>query len=133
MSEQTSGKKVVSAKVAILGIVCIILLNCLIGAILVYSSILNGKDRKISAMNQQVTSKDYTISWLNSRIEDLASIANLTKSTIWVDNKTVTLQGNNQSSEFFVWDFSANYAGYVLVEISSSWRGPTVTRASRVR
>lgn len=121
MSAQTSEKEVVSRKVVIgLGIACIILLNCLVGAILVYSSIIKDKDDKISALNQQITSKDYDVHSLNSQVADLTSIVNLGKSTIWVENETVTLQGNNQSSEFIAWNFSANYAGYVSVHVSSN-------------
>ena len=110
MSEQTSRKKVVSRTVAIgLGMVCIILLVGLVGAILVYSPMINSKNNKISDLSQQITS-------LSTQVADLTSIANLTKSTIWINFKNVSIQARYEN----VWNFPANYAGYVAVHVSSN-------------
>jgi len=107
---QTSEKKVVSRTVAIrLGIVCIILLVGLIGAILVYSSMIDNKNSKISDLNQQITS-------LSSQVADLTSIANLNKSTAWLNFKNVSIQAGYEN----VWNFISTYAGYVSVQVFSS-------------
>jgi hypothetical protein len=118
MSAQTSENKLMNRRVVILGIVCIILLDSLVGAILVFSSIINEKDKQISALSQQITSKDSDISLLSSRGAYLDGIVNLANSTIWVDSKTVSVQPSDET----VWNVTANYAGYVSVQVSS----PTV-------
>jgi predicted PurR-regulated permease PerM len=116
MSVKTSEKKVVSRRVAIgLVIACIVLLSGLIGAILVMSD----KDSKISALNEQITSRDVIISSLNTRVANLTIyevIANLDGSATWVDSETVRVEAGYET----VWNATANYAGYVSVEISSS-------------
>jgi len=100
----------VSRTVAIgLGIACIILLVGLVGAILVYSSMMNDKDNEISDLSQQVTS-------LSSQVANLTSIANLTKSTAWLNFKNVSIQAGYEN----VWNFISTYAGYVSVQVFSS-------------
>jgi hypothetical protein len=98
-SSDTKPKKMVSRNVAIaLGIVCIILVVGLLGAILQISS-------------------------LNSRVNDLTDIANLDKSEVWV-NTTVTQTASNYTSWFFV----PRYAGYVSVNVLSSTTSNTYVR-----
>lgn len=92
-----------------LGIACIILLVSLVGAILVYSSTMNDKDDKISDLSQQVTS-------LSSQVANLTSIANLNKSTVWLNFKNVSIQAGYEN----VWNFISTYAGYVSVQVFSS-------------
>jgi len=104
-----SEKKVVSRTVAIgLGIVCVILLVGLAGAILVCSSIINDRNNEIYDLRQQVAS-------LSSQVADLTSITNLTKSTIWVNSNNVSIQAGYET----VWNAVANYAGYVSVQVLS--------------
>ena len=111
MSEQTSQKKVVSRTVAIeLGMVCIILLGGLVGAILVYSPMI-------------------------SQVAELTSIVNLTKSTIWVNAKKINFTSISQpiGNPELIWNASANYAGYVSVHVSSNatvWPPNAPVRAS---
>jgi hypothetical protein len=101
---ETKPKKMVSRSVAIgLGIVCIILAVSLIGAVSFYKS--------------QASS-------LNSKVSDLTEIANLDKSTTWVNDTTVTQTANNYTS----WSFSARYAGYVSVNVQSSTTNNTYAR-----
>jgi hypothetical protein len=103
-----SEKKVVGRTVAIaLGIICIVLAVGLMGAILDYTSIINGKDKTIADLNSQVAS--------------LTDVVNLAKSTVWVDSQTVS-QG---ASAYTYWTFSPNYAGYVSVLLLDF--GPTRT------
>ena len=92
-----------------LGIACALLLVGLVGAILVYSSMIDNKNNKISDLSQQVTS-------LSSQVTDLTSIANLTESTIWVNFKNVIISAGYETG----WNVIANYAGYVSVQIFSS-------------
>jgi hypothetical protein len=109
MSVQTSEKKVVSRTVAIgLGIVCIVLLVGLVGAILVYSSMIDNKNNKISDLNQQITS-------LSSQVAELVSIANLNESTAWLNFENISIQAGYEN----VWNFISAYAGYVSVQVFS--------------
>jgi hypothetical protein len=125
MRDQTSGKKVVSRKMAIgLGMVCIILLVSLVGTLLVYSSMLNEKNNEISALNQQLANRDMVIASLNSQVAYFTSIANLTQSTIWVNLKTISIQASSEA----VWSEIANYAGYVSVQVYSSTAANTYVR-----
>jgi len=92
-----------------LGIVCILLLVGLVGANLVYSSIINNKDSRIYDLSQQITS-------LSSQVTNLTSIANLTKSITWAYSENVSIQAGYESG----WSFISNYAGYVSVQVFSS-------------
>jgi hypothetical protein len=103
-----------------------ILLVSLIGAILVYSSIINDRDRRISELNGQITSRDSIISSLNLQVADLASIANLAKSATWVNLKTVSIEAGYE----IAWNVTANYAGYVSVMVSSSTTGNIYVRVA---
>jgi len=62
----------------VLGIVCIILVVALIGAVGFYT---------------------FQISSLNSKVSDLTDIVNLNKSTVWVNETTVTQTANNYTSD----------------------------------
>jgi uncharacterized coiled-coil protein SlyX len=133
-----SERKVVGRNVAIvLGIICIILVVGLIGAVTNYTSIIKGKDDTIASLNSQITEKDNTISSLNlqiatrdsqisslnsqiaslqNQVSDLNSIINLEKSTVWVDDQTVSQPANS----YTYWTFSASYAGYISVMVHTS-------------
>lgn len=126
MSAQTSGNKLVNRRVLILGIACIILLDSLVGTILVFSSIINDKDKQISALSQQITDKDSAISLLGSQVARLDGIVNLANSTIWVDSKTVSVQPGDEA----VWNVTANYAGYVSVKVSVPTTNSTYVRVT---
>jgi predicted PurR-regulated permease PerM len=78
-----------------LGIICIILVTVLIGAVSFYKS---------------------QISSLNSKVNELTAIANSEESTVWVNDSTVTQTANNYTS----WSFTASYAGYISVNVQSS-------------
>jgi predicted PurR-regulated permease PerM len=69
MTEKVSEKKVIGRNVAIaLGIICIILAVGLVGAIAVYTPMINDKNNTIDSLNSEVTSRDNTIASLNSQI-----------------------------------------------------------------
>jgi hypothetical protein len=62
-------KKVVSRTLAIvLGVVCIVLASGLVGLIINYTSIINGKDNTITTLNSQITSQTNKISSLSSQL-----------------------------------------------------------------
>jgi cell division protein FtsL len=127
-----SEKKVVGRNVAIaLGIICIILAVGLVGAVANYTSIITSKDNTISSLNSQIATKDSQISSLNSQItnlqnqvNDLNSIMNLEKSTVWVDDQTVS----QPAGSYTYWTFSAGYAGYVSVWVQTSTTDNTYVR-----
>jgi len=98
-----SEKKVVSRRVFIaLEIACIILLACLVGATSLYQS--------------QINDKDNTITNLQNQVNDLNNTLNLAKSTVWVNNQTISQPQNSWSN----WTFRADYAGYVSVQVHNS-------------
>lgn len=95
-------KKMVSRSVAIaLGIVCILLIAGLGVAMVYYSSYVNDHHNA-----------DYQYDSLQNQVNDLFSIVHLYNSTVWVNNQTM-----NQN---WMWDESANYAGYVSITVLSS-------------
>jgi hypothetical protein len=97
MTERKPEKKVVSRTVAIaLGIICIILIACLGGAIGYYT-------KAISDKNQTITSLNNTVS--------------LEKYAVWVDNQTVS---QDLVGTYASWKFSASVAGYLLVVTTST-------------
>jgi hypothetical protein len=86
---KTSQKKMVSRNVAVaLGIICIILAVGLVGAILD----------------------------LQNQVNNLNNTLSLAKSTVWVNNQTITLPQDSWHN----WTFKAPYAGYVLVQAYDS-------------
>ena len=98
-----SEKKVVRRSVAIgLGIVCILLIASLGGAMAYYVSTHHHSDSDYHSLSSQNT--------------NLYNIVNLDDSTVWVNDTTVTQTANNYTS----WDFSASYAGYVSVNVQTS-------------
>jgi predicted PurR-regulated permease PerM len=106
-----SERKVVGRNVAIaLGIICIILVVGLIVAVANYTSIIKGKDDTIASLQNQVG--------------DLNSIINLEKSTVWVNDQTVS----QPASSYTYWTVSADYAGYISVQVQTSTTTNTYVR-----
>jgi len=98
-----SEKKVVRRSVAVgLGIICILLIAGLGGALAYYVS------------THHYTDSDYDS--LNSQNTNLYNIVNLADSTVWVNDTTVTQTASNYTS----WHFYGGYAGYVLVSVQTS-------------
>jgi hypothetical protein len=98
-----SERKVVRRSVAVgLGIVCILLITGLGGAMAYYVSTHHHADSDYDSLNSQNT--------------NLYNIVNLANSTVWVNDTTVTQTASNYTS----WYFSASYAGYVLVNVQTS-------------
>lgn len=101
MEPEVNEKKMVRRSVAIaLGIVCILLIAGLGGAMVYYNSYVN--DHQYA---------DYQYNSLQNQVNDLFSIVNLYNSTVWV-NQTM-----NQARD---WREVADYAGYVSITVLSS-------------
>ncbi len=64
----------------------------------------------------QLTTARNQIASLQSQVDSLSAIANLTASTTWVNNQTVS----QPAGSFTTWSESASYAGYVAITVSSS-------------
>jgi uncharacterized protein YoxC len=147
-----SEKKVVGRNVAIaFGIIIIILLVGLVGVVANYTLIIDGKDNTITTNNSQilaltnqlnqlqtwldgnrtyyqnqVVSKDSQITSLQNQVNDLTNTVNLAKSTVWVDDQTVS----QPASSYTTWTpaFSASYAGYVSIWVQTSTTTNTYVR-----
>lgn len=136
-----SQKKIFGEKVAILGIICIVLLAGLVGTLVFYIPSLNlqiaEKDRAISSLNSQLAerdnmisslssqistfqntlaSKDSQISWLNSTILSLFNYLYLNASALLVYT-SVTQDANSSTT---IWNDVLQFAGYVVVYVQSS-------------
>jgi len=133
-----SKEKVVSRNVAIaLGIITIILIVGIVGAIANYRSTIDSKDATIStdeyqlaslnsqlstanstiaSLNSQISTKNSQIASLNSQVGDLTNTINLAKSTTWVDTYPISQGAGGNTS----WTFSVSYAGYVTVWVQTS-------------
>jgi uncharacterized phage infection (PIP) family protein YhgE len=79
---------------------------------------------QISDLNSQISSLNAQIASLQSQVNNLNDIANLAKSTTWVDDQTVSQPANSYTS----WTFSASYAGYVSVLVQTSSASDTRVR-----
>jgi uncharacterized protein YpmS len=73
-------------------------------------------------LNSQVTS-------LQSQLNNLISIINLTNSTVWVDNQTVT----HYTGLYTAFGFLSSYAGYISVDVESSTSSHTYVRVIYLR
>lgn len=91
------------------------------------------KDNTISSLNSQISSKDSQISSLNSQVtslqnqvNDLTNIVNLAKSTVWIDDQTISQPAGSYT--YWTPAFSASYAGYISVWVQSSTTTNTYVR-----
>jgi uncharacterized coiled-coil protein SlyX len=113
MSEQKPEKKVVSRTLAIaLGIICIILIAGLGGAIADYTSIINGKDNSISSQSSQILHLNNTVRSQNNTITQQ-------NNTITQQNTTIAdLNGSNeylQNQVYYLYN-ATNLKNRVILE-----------------
>lgn len=76
-------------------------------------------DSSQSTYNSYVSTHGHTDSEYNAlqdQVSDLTSALNLSKSTVWVNDQTIS----QPASSYTVWTVSASYAGYVSVWVQSS-------------
>ena len=79
-----SKQKVVNRNVAIgIGVLCIVLLVAIVGVAADYTSMLNKKDSQIAGLQSQVQ-------FANSTIDRLIAIVNLSNSTLWVNEESIS-------------------------------------------
>jgi hypothetical protein len=69
----------------------------------------------------ELTTANNQINNLQNQISAFNAIGNLTVSTVWVNNQTV----NQQAGSYTTWSESADYAGYVSIQIASSTSAST--------
>jgi len=124
-------------------ILCVLFVAALGGVILYYTNTLNNENAKLNTLLNDIDSitgvyPTYTTSEVNKAITDLNSSVNeaflmatdemdtinglnallsLNDSTVWVNNSTVT---EPAAGAWYNWTFSASYAGYVAINISSA-------------
>jgi chaperonin cofactor prefoldin len=79
---------------------------------------------QISDLNSQISSLNSQITNLQSQVNNLTDIVNLAKSTIWVDDQTIS----QPASSYTYWTVSASYAGYVSVWVQTSTTTNTYVR-----
>jgi cell division protein FtsL len=109
MSEKQE-KKVVGKTVAIaLGIICIILTVGLVGTIVKYTSMISDKDSTISSQSSQIFN-------FSEKVVNLTQIVELQESKNWLSNQPVSLS----TSGYTYWNFSASYAGYGFIVVSTN-------------
>jgi len=122
-----SEKKMVRRSVAIvLGIVCIILIAGLLGAVADYTSMISDKDDTIFSQNSQISSLQNQASNLQNQVNDLNNIVNLNRSRIWVLNQTIIFPAGSYAS-FIRQD--TDYAGYVSFIFQTSMSNTTYVQA----
>jgi len=109
-----SEKKVVNRNIALgIGVLCIVLLATIVGVVADYTSVLNNKNSQIANLQSQVGFDNFTI-------DRLTAIVNLTNSTVWVNEESVSQPAGNSSNTYTSWFYSVSYAGYVVVDVLSS-------------
>ena len=75
MTKKAGEKKGVSLAITnILGVVCIVLLVSLVGSVVNYASVMNGKDSTIAARNSQIASLESQVSNLQNQVSELSSV-----------------------------------------------------------
>jgi len=97
----------VSRNVAIaLGIICVIVIAGLGGAIAYYASTHSHTDSDYDSLRTQNAN-------LQNEVNDFNTTLNFGKSIFWVNDQTISQNASSYTS----WTFSAKYAGIVSVEI----------------
>jgi hypothetical protein len=134
-----SSKKIVNRTIPlVLGMICILLVAGLVGAIAVYSPMVSNlesqiaeKDNLISSMNSTISSlqdslnqsstsaaaKDSQIAALNYQISNLFNYINLNVSALLVYNQTIY---QNAGANTTIYYDMVQFAGYITVEVQSS-------------
>jgi hypothetical protein len=132
------GKRVVYRNATIgASVLCVFLIIAVAYSVLTYTTMLQGKDSEILYWQNQATSQSSDRNSLqaeidqlerdkanlqsqlnqkNSEIDNLNKIINLQQSTVWVNDETVS----NPAGASTYWTRTANYAGYVVMNVETS-------------
>jgi hypothetical protein len=86
-----------------------------------YNSLIYVLNTKVHDTAIELTTANNQITSLQNQISILNDIGNLSVSTIWVNNQTISQPAGSYAS----WSKSASYAGYLSIQISSSTASTT--------
>jgi hypothetical protein len=81
-----------------------------------YNSLIYVLNTKVHDTAIELTTANNQITSLQNQITALNDIGNLSVSTIWVNNQTIS----QPAGSYTTWTRSASYAGYVSIQVSSS-------------
>jgi flagellar basal body-associated protein FliL len=98
-----------------------------------YNTVVSNYNNEVNTYNNYVndhhhTDEDYNSlstqnTNLQNQVNDLTNTLNLGNSTIWVNNQTVSEPAGGLGLAWSDWTFSASYAGYVSIYVSSATAG----------
>jgi peptidoglycan hydrolase CwlO-like protein len=74
------------------------------------------KESQITNLKKQIDELNNYIANLTKQINELYDIINLKKSVVWIDYQTVS----QPAGQYTYWVFSANYPGYIVIQVHSS-------------
>jgi hypothetical protein len=77
-------------------------------------------------LSVELTNANTQIDNLQNQINEFNAIGNLTVSTVWVNNQTVS----QQAGSYTTWSESADYAGYVSIQVFSSTAANTYSNVT---
>jgi len=81
-----------------------------------YNSLLYVLNTDNHDLSVELTTANNQIASLQNQVNALNAIGNLSVSTVWVNNQTVS----QHAGSYTTWSESASYAGYVSIQVSSS-------------
>ena len=81
-----------------------------------YNSLIYVLNTKVHDTAIELTTANNQITSLQNQITALNDIGNLSVSTIWINNQTIS----QPAGSYTTWTRSASYAGYVSIQVSSS-------------
>jgi hypothetical protein len=81
-----------------------------------YNSLIYVLNTKVHDTAIELTNANNQITSLQNQITALNDIGNLSVSTIWINNQTIS----QPAGSYTTWTRSASYAGYVSIQVSSS-------------
>jgi hypothetical protein len=81
-----------------------------------YNSLIYVLNTKVHDTAIELTTANNQITSLQNQITELNDIGNLSISTIWINNQTIS----QPAGSYTTWTRSASYAGYVSIQVSSS-------------
>jgi predicted PurR-regulated permease PerM len=135
--DKFGGQKMNHRNVVIgVSVLCSVLLIALIYSVVFYTTMLQDKDSTIDSLSDSGSDKDDTITYLQNKIaqkdaeitelngqisslqgqiKSIKNITNLQESTVWMNE---TIIQSARALDF--WKFTADYAGYVVVDVQFS-------------
>lgn len=75
---------------------------------------------QVSSLQNESGMLQNQVDSLHDQLNDFTNIVSLTRSTVWVDNQTVSQPASGFGGFFINWVFPASYAGFVSFNVLSS-------------